>query len=682
MARIARRPGTAVVAIGVLTFLLCAGMAQLYPTIPRIQDEFSYLLAADTYSEGRLSNPTHPLWRFFDAPHVNQEPTYQSKYQPGQGMALAFGRLLTGSALIGVWISLALAIAATCWMLQAWLPPPWPLLGGLLAASNALMLRYWGGTYMGGAVAMLGGALLFGALVRSLDDPRPRNGFLMGSGLLILANTRPFEGLVASLPILLVLLVWLLCEGRYRDPRLWRRLLLPLGATLAVGLLWMAYYNYRVTGEPLTLPYQVYLERHGSDVLGPIGHDQQGLEGHPDDPREYGARLKHQAVFHLGGRWLFALPVLIALPGLLKSGWGSLALATTLFTMLVASRSWGVDAHYTAPVSALVIGLVTQSLGVITGWLRRREVAMATVGLFLVAWFHTAATIVGEQVALEWRMILRGHVIAGLTERAPDWDGNRTVVERRSEKRHARSAIYARQHFVDLFANDTERHLVLVRYNRFSMRHREWVYNRARIDEADTVWAAWTESRPLWPLLEYFADRRVWYIEPEKDPWTMRGFPRESVGVWYLREQVEAGGRLLPNRLAVDPVRVEIDSQGTASWHLQLERAHPPVEKGRSYHGSFRARADAPRWILVGVSQAREPWRNLGFNQRYEIDTEWTRFHFDFVATADEPVPRLAINVGLSDVAIEISDVELSEGSAMQGAGEPRAATDQASAPR
>jgi hypothetical protein len=105
---------------------------------------------------------------------------------------------------------------------------------------------------------VIGGVLAFGALRRIVRRPRMRDALLMGVGLAVLANSRPYEGLVVNLPVAVLLLTWM---GGKKGPAAQvsiKRIGLPILGVLALTGGAMGFYHWRVTGEPLRMPYQVY----------------------------------------------------------------------------------------------------------------------------------------------------------------------------------------------------------------------------------------------------------------------------------------------------------------------------------------------------------------------------------------------------------------------------------------
>ena len=167
-------------------------------------------------------------------------------------------------------MTVSLTFAAICWMLQAWVPRRWALFGAILGilqvrfADLPLMpsglLGYWSQSYWGGSLAAFGGALVFGALPRVLRRPCVRHALLLGLGLVILANTRPFEGLVISLPVAVMLLSWALRKNNFSRHTVLVRIVTPLAIVLVVAAGAMAFYNFRVTESPFRFPYLVHKE--------------------------------------------------------------------------------------------------------------------------------------------------------------------------------------------------------------------------------------------------------------------------------------------------------------------------------------------------------------------------------------------------------------------------------------
>ncbi len=503
------RPPIAIIVSGLIGFIGAAAVGlgiQIHE--PRVHDEFSYLLAADTFARGRLTNEPHPMWEHFESYHINQQPTYASKYPPAQGLFLAAGQVLTGLPIVGVWLSAALLSASICWMLLAWFPPRWALFGGILSAVQYGIVGPWAQGYWGGAVAALGGALLLGAVPRIVREGRVRDSLLMGVGISILANSRPYEGLIICIPVAVVLGAYL---GKQKLPSLrgtLLRVVLPAAVILLTTFSWMAYYNFRVTGHALTTPYLVNDRAYmpmPTFLFGALPSSPPQFR-HPDMREAYAvwARLWYENPgppsrwpsfvssrmvphwnFYLGILW--TLP-LVALPWVLRDRWMGFCfavLAVGLISQLLPTSPGG--PHYIAPVTGAVVALIVASLerlAALRGWgwpIGRGVVA----GLALWALFDTARA-------------MESHAQAELA-----WNRQRAS-----------------------FAADEPvptKHLVIVRYGADHDLNQEWVYNAADIDGAQVVWARTMGPEKDRALIDYFSDRRAWLFEVRATG--IRGYP-------------------------------------------------------------------------------------------------------------------------------------------------------------
>src|SRR5260370_14113541 len=262
-AALARRRALSVALVGIAALTLRAALLPIEPIPePIIHDEFGYLVAADTFAHGRLTNPAHQMWEHFESFSIIQQPTYQCFAQPTQGMLLAIGQVILRHPFWGVWLSTGLMCAAITWILQGWVPEEWALLGGMLAILRFATFSYWANSYWGGAAGAIGGAMVLGAWPRIRASHRRRDAVIMAVGLAVLANSRPYEGVVFSLPIAVAALVWIFSPKAPGWRVLVRQVIAPQCAVLVVAAVGMGYYFFRVTGNPFRMPYQIEMETY------------------------------------------------------------------------------------------------------------------------------------------------------------------------------------------------------------------------------------------------------------------------------------------------------------------------------------------------------------------------------------------------------------------------------------
>jgi hypothetical protein len=483
---------------------------------PITHDEFSYLLSADTFAHGRLTNPTHPMWRHFESFHIIQQPSYAAKYPPIQGLMLALGQIIA-HPIVGVWISTALACAAVYWMLLAWVPPWLALLGGFITVLHPALLLIWGQIYWGGQVAVIGGALVFGALRRIIRRPRSRDGFIMGLGLALLASRRPYEGFVAVLPSGILLLSWMFSRKAPQLKVSFLRVVFPILLILVPTALWTGYYNWRVTGSPVQFPYTVYESEYGlgrffiwqhPHPLSTYRHQamrdfyqgelevylsQESFSGLIAENRH---KLESLWVFYDGIRpFRFALVLpLLALAWITKNRWTRFAMATlALFVLGLLALTWG-GAHFAPPIAGIAIILSLQGARSLRLW-RWRKVP---IGRFLV-WSLIFVAV------LSFLAYFAAALVDKFNDRDPSWHFARAKLNEELGRQG--------------------RHLIIVRYGPNHDPYQEWVYNNADIDASDVVWGR--EMNPVEDkkLIEYFKDRKVWLLDVGNDEWPPKLLP-------------------------------------------------------------------------------------------------------------------------------------------------------------
>jgi hypothetical protein len=512
--RLARRRALAVLtvgvgAIGVRTLLIpILGVPE-----PRWNDEFSYLLAADTFANGRVTNPPHPMWVHFESFHINQQPTYMSKYSPAQGLVLAAGQLL-GHPWIGQLLITGAMCSALCWMLQRWLPPRWALFGAILAALRLAVLSYWINAYWSASVVAFGGALVLGAWPRLRSHPSIRMSLILGFGLLVLANSRPYEGLAFAIPIAILMMAWLAGANRPSFGQSVRKVLLPTVAVLVLGALATGYYNYRNTGSPLFMPYEVNRIQYETaryflwqkPLPEPIYHHAEMRdyyrweEGEFEQTRTLRGYLL-RALDKVAGWWRFYLgPLLtlpfLAMPWVLRDRRVRVPIVLCVATAVaIAVETW-MSPHYFAPAAGALYILLVQGIRHLRQWRRRS----GDLGLQITRAILLVACAM---------IVLRVTAAASHTHIEPDWP--RGNLERASMLRQLQRM--------------PGMHLVLVRYGPHHDTDREWVWNDASIDASKVVWARDMGRESNVELIQYFRGRKVWFLEADHAKPQLQPYP-------------------------------------------------------------------------------------------------------------------------------------------------------------
>jgi len=531
LARLAARRRLAVLAVGLSALIVrLAVLPVLGVPEPAVHDEFAYLLLADTFAHGRLTNPAHPMWIHFESFHIIWQPTYTAMFYPAQGLILALGQVIFGHPFWGVWLSVGLMCASICWMLQAWLPPPWALLGGFLSVIRFGAFSYWANSYWGGTVAATGGALVLGALPRIRQSKRARDPVLMGLGFALIAASRPYEGAFFGVPVLLALLWWFF-RLKPADLKLAaRRVAAPLLVVVILAVAAMLYYFWRTTGSFRTPPYLVNVHAYNPVPYFPWQPLRATPAYHHADIRNFylGMALNRYRLSHslrgmlgiasvgLAQVWTFFLGPALTLPFVLALvtlpyGFtvGRLSARTRFLLLICASVILGSllpvwsNPHYLAPITGAIVALILVAMRRV----RRLEWRGRATGVFLT-----------RAIPAICLLLAIVHIVPGSSRAfpCPVWPSGQSTNPTWCSPSPANPE---RNEVMAELRSYPGPQLAIVHYGpRHDIYFHEWVYNAADLDHAKVVLARDMGQAGNQELIDYFKDRRVWLIDADAIP--------------------------------------------------------------------------------------------------------------------------------------------------------------------
>ena len=534
-ARLARKKMLSALSVGLSVVVLRLAFLPIYSIpLPFVPDDFSFLLAADTFLHGRLANPTPAMWVHFESIHITMQPTYQSMYFPGEGLLLAAGKMIFGHPWFGLLVMAGLMCAALCWMLQAWLPANWALLGGCIAVIRLGLFSDWINTFHTGGIA--GSAergVDPGTLPRLIKTARFRYGLLLSIGVAIVAITRPYEGLLLCLPVAFALGKWLVKgENRPKASVLLKRAAVP-AAVLAATAAWLGYYDLKAFGKATTLPYTVDREtyaiapyyiwqnprpvptyRHAElrtfyrkaemDFYNKI-HSVDGF-------LPYSLAKASFVLLFYGGFALFP-PLIMVRRVLFDRRIRFLVICVLVLAMGLVIEIFLLP-HYVAPFTAAFYAIGLQAMRHLRLWKPEGR----SMGLALVRLTVTSIVLLGGL-----RLFAQQLHIA-----PPEWPPNNWNSTWWGPEHYG----VERQQIEERLEQLPGPQLVIVRYAPDHYPIEEWVYNKADIDSSKVIWAREMDGAGNLELTHYYWNRTVWLVEPDAIPARITPYPTpESAGV-------------------------------------------------------------------------------------------------------------------------------------------------------
>jgi hypothetical protein len=507
LARLSSTPQRMTLAIIIVAILARGLLLPFMPApVPIVPDEFSLLLQAETFAQGRLVNPPHRFAAFFETMYVNQVPAYASMYFPGRSLPLLAGILITGHPFSGVWLTMIVLAVATAWMLRAYVSPPLALFGGLLVIVRFGIFNFWINSYFGGALTALGGVLLIGAFERLRHRLTVRQSIILATGVLLLLVTRPFEGFLFALPFALAVSLRLLRPDTETPWRHRAILAIPSATALLAGLILLGTYNLATTGAILKTPYDHNRLQYAVAPAFFIGEPNTPQRALPTIFEEWfvregsyfnriktptdvvtvvGEKTLVLALFYVGPAMF--LPFAIGLGQWRRFAVPLAGAAGVVIGFYFTIWDW---AQYSAPAFGAFMVAITLGIKRIGAWRWRGRATGAWLSRALpLAMLATLAYPVAA-LATGGKFVYSAQRACCLI---------RTSLDRADMEKH----------LLSLPGN----HLVLVRFDRENRVWENWIANAPDIDRSRIIWAHDLGPAHTPALIDAYPQRRLWQLD-------------------------------------------------------------------------------------------------------------------------------------------------------------------------
>jgi hypothetical protein len=363
-----------------------------------------------------------------------------------------------------------------------------------------------------------------------MKTARLRYCVLLAMGVIFLALTRPYEGMLLCLPVVAILIHWALFgKNRPKPFALVKLAAIPLTLICAASA-WLGYYDYRAFGNPLTLPYTV---NRATYAMAPYYVWQSARREPAYRRREmrsfyYENELTEFSKIH---SWSLFIPMSLGKVSTSVGFFAGFALLPPLIMLrrvlcdrrirflvicvliLIAGNVIMVYLlpHYLAPFTAAIYAIGLQAMRHLRVWTPE----LKPVGVTMVRLIVTVCLLSAGLRLLSGP--LKMHV--------PEWPtGNWTTMWFGPD--HYGTERFGIESYLERLPG---KQLVLVRYAYTREPMEQWVYNLSEIDNSKVVWAGEGDFAGNRELLNYYNDRKVWLVEPDATPARLSPYQSPSV---------------------------------------------------------------------------------------------------------------------------------------------------------